>query len=265
MPGSIGVWGVLGAEAAWLAAAMTAAWAVQRATRNCGWVDAIWSGATGLGGVVGALVAMRGHVGGRAWLAAAMVGIWGARLAWHIARRTPGAPEDPRYASFRREWGAAFEARLFGLLMVQAGAAWVLAASVVVAARNPVTLRPADVAGALLLAGALWGEAAADAQLRRFRAARRGPVCDTGLWAWSRHPNYFFEFLAWCAYPVLAIDLPSYPAGLLALAAPALMFVLLRYISGVPPLEAAMLASRGDTFRAYQARVSIFFPFPARK
>jgi len=261
----MGWWSVLGAETVWLAVAMSAAWAVQRATRNCGWVDAIWSGATALGGAVGALMPAGGAAGPRAWLAAAMVGVWGARLAWHIARRTPGAPEDPRYAGFRREWGAAFEPRLFGLLMVQAAAAWVLVASVVISARNPAPLRPADFGGALLLAGALWGEATADAQLRRFRAARRGPICDTGLWAWSRHPNYFFEFLAWCAYPVLAIDWPSYPAGVLALAAPALMFVLLRYVSGVPPLEAAMLASRGDTFRAYQARVGIFFLRPPVK
>ena len=67
------------------------------------------------------------------------------------------------------------------------------------------------------------------------------------LWGWSRHPNYFFEFLGWCAYPLLAISV-GWPAGWLALTGPIFMFWLLRYVSGVPPLEATMLASRGDRF-----------------
>ena len=109
------------------------------------------------------------------------------------------------------------------------------------------------------------GEGVADTQMQRFRAARQGGVCDRGLWGWSRHPNYFFEFLGWCAYPVLAITLHGYSIGGLALLGPVMMFWLLRYVSGVPPLEAAMLARRGDAFRDYQARVSAFFPAPPRR
>jgi steroid 5-alpha reductase family enzyme len=87
-----------------------------------------------------------------------------------------------------------------------------------------------------------------------------------GLWGWSRHPNYFFEFLGWCAYPVIAIDVSgSYWAGFASLAGPALMFWLLRFVSGVPPLERAMLARRGDAFVAYQARVGAFWPWPGKK
>jgi steroid 5-alpha reductase family enzyme len=253
--------------AVWLSAAMTGAWLAQCVTHNCGWVDAIWSGATGFGAAFCALLPAPGaaSAGPRAWLAAAMAAVWGLRLAWHIARRTAGGgAEDARYADFRREWGAAFEPRLFGLLMVQAACAWVLVVSVLLAARNPApSLRAADLAGVLLLVGSVLGEARADAQLRRFRAEKSGRVCDTGLWAWSRHPNYFFEFLGWCAFPLLAIDaLGRYPVGFLSLAAPAMMFWLLRYVSGVPPLEKSMLARRGDAFRAYQARVSVFFPRP---
>jgi steroid 5-alpha reductase family enzyme len=257
---------IAAAAAAWLAASMTGAWLAQRVTHNCGWVDAIWSGATGFGAASCALAPPPGAAGPepRAWLAAAMAAAWGLRLAWHIARRTAGGPEDARYADFRREWGAAFEPRLFGLLMVQAACAWVLVVSVLLAARNPAPFpRAADIAGLLLLAASVAGEARADAQLRQFRARGSGGVCDTGLWEWSRHPNYFFEFLGWCAFPLLAIDVSGrYPAGFLSLAAPALMFWLLRYVSGVPPLEKSMLARRGHAFRAYQARVSVFFPRP---
>jgi steroid 5-alpha reductase family enzyme len=198
-----------------------------------------------------------------------MAAFWSLRLALHIADRTRHGPEDVRYAGFRREWGADFERRMFWFLMIQAAAAWLLTLSMQVAARNPAPgLRLADYAAIAVLAGSVLGEAGADAQLRGCRAKSRpgsGAICDTGLWGWSRHPNYFFEFLGWCAYPLLAIDFSSmWPAGFLALTGPIFMFWLLRYVSGVPPLEVAMLASRGDKFRDYQARVSVFVPLPPR-
>ena len=102
--------------------------------------------------------------------------------------------------------------------------------------------------------------------MKRFRAdpTNKGKVIETGLWAWSRHPNYFFQWLGWVAYPVIALD-PSRPVTFLSLAAPAVMYGLLRPVSGVPPLEEAMLKSRGDLFRDYQKRVSVFFPLPPKQ
>jgi steroid 5-alpha reductase family enzyme len=264
----VGFWGILAAEAVWLALAMTGAWALQRATRNCGWVDAVWSGATGLGAAAAALMPAPGADGPahRGWLAAAMVAGWGFRLAMHIARRTPGAAEDPRYAEFRKDWGTSFEGKLFGFLMIQAACAWVLVAAALLAARNPAPLRVQDALGLLLLIGAVYGESEADSQLAAYRRRTKGGICDTGLWAYSRHPNYFFEFLVWCAYPLLAIDFSgAYPQGFFTVAGPALMFWLLRFASGVPTLEKSMLARRGDAFRAYQARVSAFFPWPPKR
>jgi steroid 5-alpha reductase family enzyme len=137
----------------------------------------------------------------------------------------------------------------------------------VLAARNPHPgLRIQDLLGLALLVAAVVGEAIADYQLRRFKAdqANRNSVCDTGLWRWSRHPNYFFEWLCWLAYPLIAIDLSGYNSyGWLALLAPACMYWVLVYVSGIPPLEEHMLRSRGEAFRAYQARSRAFFPFPA--
>jgi len=258
---------VFGVAGVWLLLAMSGAWALQRATRNAGWVDAVWSGATGLGGAVACLAPVPGGgMHARQVLVAAMVAAWGGRLAWHIYLRTRGGgPEDVRYATFRREWGADFEKRLFSFLMIQAVAAWVLVLTVLMAARNPAPgLGLADLAGIVLLGAAVAGEGLADAQLQRFRVAGSGGICDNGLWAWSRHPNYFFEFLGWCSYPLIAMS--GGGAGwVLALGGPAMMFWLLRYVSGVPPLEAAMLARRGEAFRAYQARVSVFFPWPPKR
>ena len=114
------------------------------------------------------------------------------------------------------------------------------------------------------------GEALADAQLKSFRtdAVNKGRVCDVGLWRWSRHPNYFFEWLCWLAYPVIAISTdyplsyPSYPWGFATLLAPLFMYWILVYVTGIPPLEQQMLRSRGDRYRDYQSRTSQFFPLP---
>jgi steroid 5-alpha reductase family enzyme len=164
------------------------------------------------------------------------------------------------------EWGESASRRLFQFLQVQALAGLILAYSIYVAAVDPAPgLRALDWAGAVLFACALVGAALSDEQLRRFRAkvANRGKICDCGLWSWSRHPNYFFEWLGWVAFPVIALSGGDL-IGLTAVAAPILMYVLLAHVSGVPPLEAHMQRSRGAAFDAYCARVNAFFPGPPK-
>jgi steroid 5-alpha reductase family enzyme len=249
---------------------MSCAWAVQRQQKNAGWVDAFWSGGTGLTGAVCALIPWPGLAGPspHAWLVVALALAWSGRLAVYIARRTATATrEDARYARFRQEWGEAFESRLYVLLMIQAMVAALLAICIMLAARNQVhQIRPLDIAATLLLAGAVLGETISDRQMHRFRSdpANRGRVCEAGLWGWSRHPNYFFECLGWFAYPLFAFhpDAPGF--SLLALAGPLSMVWLLTRVSGIPPLELEMIDSRPDAYRAYQARVSAFLPLPPR-
>jgi steroid 5-alpha reductase family enzyme len=249
-----------------LAGAMTIAWLVQRRIGNAGWVDAMWSFALGASGVVYALCPLRGQIPtARQWLVALLVAAWSLRLGLHIAGRTAHGAEDARYAQFRRDWGTEFQHRMFWFLQIQAVAAALLAVSVLLVARNPGPLSWFDVVALAVLLVAIVGEAVADRQLRRFRAdpANRGQVCAIGLWGWSRHPNYFFEWLGWVAYPLLAIDrLGGYPWGWLALSAPVFMYWLLVHVSGVPPLEQQMLCSRGQAYRDYQARASRFIPLP---
>ncbi|MDQ2859339.1 MAG: DUF1295 domain-containing protein [Pseudomonadota bacterium] len=253
-----------------LALAMLVAWAIQRATKNAGWVDVVWTFAAGTGGVVYALAPTPGYLPGpRAFLVAALVAIWSLRLGLHLAfRGAKAASEDARYAWFRQQWGAAFEGRLMGFLQVQALAAGLLTLSVLVAARNPAAdLKWTDFVGAAILAVAILGEGLADRQLARFKSypPNDKAICDVGLWSWSRHPNYFFEWVGWLAYPIMAIDLAGrWPWGWLALSGPAFMFLLLRFASGVPPTEGAMARSRGPAFADYQARVSAFFPWPPK-
>ena len=247
-----------------LCLAMAVAWRVQRATGSSGWIDTIWSAAVGLVGIGVALAPE--DAPGRGKLAAALVALWSARLALHIASRTRGAPDDPRYADLARQWGADAPRRMFWFLQTQALAGFVLVAAVGLAAVNPAPFpRLADFLAVAILLVAVAGEALADSQLEKFRRAHRGEklICEDGLWGWSRHPNYFFEWLGWFAYPIMAISAEN-PWGWLALGAPLLMYVLLVHVSGIPPLEAQMAASRGDAFRDLQTRVSAFFPLPPR-
>ena len=123
-----------------------------------------------------------------------------------------GITDDPRYAKLLQEWGAGAAWQMFLLLQKQALVSIPLALSIILAARNPAaSVRLQDVIAMLVLIVAITGEGIADAQLRAFRAdpANRGRVCDAGLWGWSRHPNYFFEWLGWIAYPLFAIDLAA--------------------------------------------------------
>jgi steroid 5-alpha reductase family enzyme len=157
---------------------------------------------------------------------------------------------------------------MFWLLQKQALVSIPLAMSMLLAALNPVdTVRLQDVLAMTLIVAGIVGEAISDRQLHRFgdNPSNAGRVCDIGLWHYSRHPNYFFEWLGWLFYPLCAIDLTgAYPFGWLAIAGPMAMYWLLVHVSGIPPLEAHLLASRGDAFRAYQTRTSAFFPAPRR-
>lgn len=250
---------------------MTAAWAVAESTGQSGWVDSIWSFTVGVVGVAAALMPVAGSPGisARQALVAALVALWSLRLGIHIGLRTRGGGDDPRYADLRDTWGEDARTQLFLFLQIQAACAFLLVVSILVAARNPAPgLGPLDALGVCVLLTAVLGEGVADRQLTRFRAdpAHRGKVCDVGLWGVSRHPNYFFQWLGWLAYAVIALNgVGHYPWGWLALSGPAFMYALLVHVSGIPPLEAHMLRSRGKAFRAYQARVNAFFPGPMRQ
>jgi steroid 5-alpha reductase family enzyme len=241
------------------------AWMVQQRTGNSGWVDTIWTFAVGGVGAAAALWPIAPPaLPARQGLIAALCLAWALRLGSHIAIRTAGISDDPRYAAFAQEWGLNAPRRMFIFLQNQALGSIPLVFSVFVAAHIPVaSLRPQDFIGVAILVIAIAGEALADSGLKRFRAnpANKGRVCDVGLWRWSRHPNYFFQWFGWLAYPVIAID-AGYPWGFAALLAPVFMYWILNYVTGIPPLEAQMLRSRGDAYRAYQAHTSKFFPFP---
>lgn len=249
---------------------MSVAWLVQRKTGQSGWIDATWSFGIGAAGCFLALAPVADYPSGpRQFLVAFFALASALRLGLHIVARSYNAGEDPRYHDLAVEWGHDFPRRLFGFLQIQAACAFLLSLAVFLAARNPAPF-PAltDAIGAFLLTTAIVGEAWSDASLTRFRKTSEPGkgVCMIGPWSWSRHPNYFFQWLIWVGFAVFAMNVSGgWTVGWLALLAPAFIYWLLVHVSGVPPLEKHMLASRGAAFRDYQARVNVFFPGPQHR
>ncbi len=251
---------------AWLSMAvvMLLLWAWQRRSGDAGIVDVGWSG--GLGLLAWLYAGWQPGWWPRQVLVALLVSIWAFRLAGYLLRDRIGKEsEDRRYAKLRQQWGG--RAQLYFLFLFQSQAILDVLLSL---AFLPAMLNPQDgftwrePLGVLVWLIALAGESIADRQLARFRAdpANRGQVCRDGLWRYSRHPNYFFEWVHWWAYVILGFGLPGF---WLTLVGPALMLFFLLKITGVPPAEASSLASRGDAYREYQRTTSMFFPWPPRK
>lgn len=244
---------------------MTGAWAVQRATGNSGWIDTIWSALAGLAGL-SVIIFSEGGNPERKWLAAVLVGFWALRLAGHIAMRSSGKKDDPRYAALIESWGASASLRLLWFLQIQAFASFILVISIYAAILNPTPFPGMlDLLALVVALIAIVGEGTADWQLSRFKRenTKKGAICDVGLWGISRHPNYFFEWLWWCAWPLMAFaNFQLSGIAFLSFLAPVMMYWLLNYVSGIPYLEEHMERSRGEAFQAYKQKVSAFFPIP---
>lgn len=244
------------------AIAQSLGWLWQRKHSNAGIVDAIWAASVGVGAVLFAVLG-DGAALPRVTLAA-LGGLWGLRLAAHLWRRVRGEEEDGRYAALRERWGGD-QRKWFAFFQFQALLGAFFSLPFLAVAHSPVDRFTIWwVAGIAIWIGSVAGEAVADAQLARFRAdpANRGRTCRDGLWRYSRHPNYFFEWLHWFAYVLLAIGSPWW---WLAWAGPVVMYVFLRWISGIPYTEAQALRSRGEDYRRYQRATPMLIPWFPRK
>ncbi len=237
---------------------------VQRRTRNAGIVDFVWASGVGTLAVFYA-AASTGDVGRRVLLAA-LAGIWSLRLAVYLLfDRILGRPEDGRYKMLRQHWGD--RASVYFLAFFQMQAIWAVMFSIPFI---PVVYRQDALGMPDLLGVGVWliavgGETLADRQLARFRAdpQNRGKTCRAGLWRYSRHPNYFFEWIHWFSYVCLGIGAPY---GWVTLMGPVVMLLFLYKVTGIPYTEKHAVQSRGDDYRHYQQTTSPFIPwFPKRE
>lgn len=244
---------------------MAALWLLQRSTRNAGTVDVAWSFATALLGIWFALAA--NGLPERRYLVALLVGLWGLRLGSYLLKRVLSEREDGRYQALRAQWGPRTQPYLFLFFQVQAFWALLFALPILGAASNPSkSLHWPDFLGLAIWLTAVAGESIADAQLSRFRRdpANTGRVCEVGLWYYSRHPNYFFEWIHWFAYVSIACS-GFWVPGLWTLLGPALMYFFITRVTGIPPTERRALESRPLAYRLYQQTTSPLIPWPKRQ
>ena len=246
-----------------LAVSMAGLWLLQRRTGDAGVVDVAWS--AGVGFVAAALAIVAQGDPTRRIILGALALAWSTRLTVYILLRVLRMPEDGRYRTLRERWGVKAQSRLFWFYQIQAFWSVLFALPVACAANNSAPFPTMfDLVGLTVWTVAVVGEAIADRQLARFRGSpsNQGKVCRTGLWRYSRHPNYFFEWLHWWTYVLLAAPgVYVWPA----LLGPASMLFFVLKVTGVPPTEAQALLSRGDLYRDYQRSTSVFFPWSPSK
>lgn len=245
-------------SAASLSLVCVAGWRHQCRRRDASHVDVIWAYGVGATAVFYLLLG-----DGELWrrlLAGLLIAVWSVRLGSHIWSRH-GTEEDGRYRAMRERLGTRINRFHFFFFQIQGLLAWMFALPHLVIAGHPGGVSPLwAIAGFGLGVLALAGESVADRQLQVWRAqpANRGKTCRRGLWRYSRHPNYFFEWLHWFSYPLIAVGAPA--AAWLWLA-PVSMFLFLWFVTGIPYTEQQALRSRGDDYRQYQRTTSVFVPW----
>lgn len=248
-----------------MALVMKVVFVVGEKIRNAGIVDVVW--AFGFLPVTGLYVLLSPGYFPRQMLFLGLVALWSVRLGVHLARRVAShhPVEDSRYRKLREDWGAAAGRKMFGFFQLQGALLTFLTIPFLLICRNDEpTLHPAEWAGAILWLAACIGEAVADAQLAHFKRTTtdRKAVCQVGLWNYSRHPNYFFEWLVWVALFVFAL---GSPLGCTSLYAPALMLHFLRKVTGIPMTEALAVQTKGAAYLEYQRTTSAFVPWFKKK
>ncbi len=248
-----------------IVAFMTAAWLLSLIGRDASIVDAFW----GLGFILVAvvyLVATDGFVG-RKILITTLVAVWGLRLSLYILWRSWGKGEDYRYRRWREEAGDSFGwLSFFRVFLLQGLLLWLISMPILAAqsAEDPDRLTVVDLLGTLVWGIGFTFEAVGDWQLARFKAdsANRGKVMRSGLWAYTRHPNYFGDATAWWGFFIIAAGTTN---GYLTFFSPLLMTVLLLRVSGVALLERTQAQTKPE-YRDYIESTSVFLPwFPRRR
>jgi len=251
---------------AWAACAVlqAALWAIAQRTKNAGIVDVGWAQSFT---VIVLLFGLQSKVPRESWLPlAALVIAWSTRLTCYlISRGAATGKEEGRYVDLRRRWALRASRRFFVFFQAQAALSALLSIAFVIPfVTNPEGGAVLRALGFSIAAIGVVGETLADAQLAAWKQdlANRGKVCDRGLWSWSRHPNYFFEWCVWIGFAVYCLAFGAW--GLLGLLGQGIIIASIFGVTGIPPTENQAIRSKGDAYREYQKRVSRFIPMPPK-
>jgi steroid 5-alpha reductase family enzyme len=243
---------------------MFALWLIHLLIHNAAIVDVGW--AAGLGILALYYAAAAPGYPARKWVIASMAGFWGLRLAAYLLlTRIVGHREEGRYIQLRKEWKNNLALRFLFFFEFQALLVAILSLPFLAScldARGPLGFPEKFAAGLWLVS--LVGEAVADQQLNAFKKKpeNQGKTYRRGLWKYSRHPNYFFDWMVWVAYAVFAL---GSPLGWLGLISPVLILYFLLSATGISATEAQALRTRGNEYRAYQRATSAFVPWFPKK
>jgi len=172
--------------------------------------------------------------------------------------------EDGRYLELKAQWGSNAGAKMFQFFMFQAIAATLFSVPMLIGAASAQAFGWLDITAIFVWIFAISGETLSDRQLQKFREApsNKGKTCRSGVWYYSRHPNYFFEWIHWFSYVFLAV---SAPFGWLTILAPFAMLYFILFVTGIPPTEKQSIKSRGQDYLDYQKTTSAFFPWPPKR
>jgi steroid 5-alpha reductase family enzyme len=237
----------------------TITWAIQLKTKNATIVDSVWSASFPILCVTYSIMS-DGYLY-REIIITTMVLIWGMRLSIYLFVRTLGHPEDVRYTALRNEWGKNQNVFMLRFFYVQAILALFLSLPFIIIIINPITIiLPVEFIGMFIWMIAFIGESIADAQMNKFRTnpKNKDQVCSIGLWKYSRHPNYFFEWLIWISFFVMAL---ASPWGFISVTTPLAILYFLLKVTGIPYTEAQLVISRGEAYKKYQKNTSSFIPW----
>ena len=207
---------------------------------------------------------LSGRSGTRGLLVGILVSVWGLRLAWHIHARNRGKAEDYRYLAWRREWGRWFYVRSYvQVYLLQGALLFLISLPVLIINRSASgTFSFLDVLGVSVWLFGFLFESVGDAELARFAKdpLNKGKLLQSGLWRYTRHPNYFGEVTQWWGIWLVALGVPG---GWLAMIGPLTITLLILKVSGIPMLERKM--AENPDFAEYKRRTSVFLPwFPNR-
>jgi steroid 5-alpha reductase family enzyme len=243
-----------------VAAMMITGWLISLAYRNVTIVDSLW----GLGFILVAWLTffMSDGVWSRKMLIAVLVTLWGLRLSIYLSWRNWGKGEDPRYGSWRKKSGDRFWlVSLFKVFILQALFLWVISLAVQIGqlASIPAKLTWLDGLGIIVWAVGFTFESLGDWQLAKFKSdpASKGRVMDRGLWAYTRHPNYFGEFLIWWGIFLITLSTPNSWWTILS---PAIITMVLLKMTGIPLTEQELVKNRPG-YSEYVKRTSAFVPW----
>jgi len=250
---------VAGLSLAVAVAAMAVTAAVARRLGRVNVVDVTW----GLALVAVAVVCAVLSPTWESWLLVGLTAAWGLRLSWHILVRSRGGGEDPRYAALLD--GGGFGVALRKVFLVQGAAVWLVSLPLQAAAVTSPARPWAVGAGVMVWVVGVLFEVVGDRQLAAYRSRprdRRPPVLDTGLWGWTRHPNYFGDACVWWGLWLVGAVSAGWLPALLTVVAPATMTHFLRNVTGARLIERTM--SQRPGWDEYAARVPMFVPRPPR-